>query len=361
MALVHADNFSIYGTNSSLMLNGVYAAIGSFALDTDPDGISGGKVLNIFNNGTNGNWDVLRYPLQAGATTEVGVSQRVWLANLPVGDGVGPKIVVYRDVSNNPLAFLSILSSGRIQVSVTGGSNYSTAAPVVSANGWYHIEMSYSLTGSSLISFEVRIEGSTVLSQSNVTGTNSQVGQVAIYGTNQGVTLGPRWYCKDYVIWDGTGSLNNGFLGSVLVTNLLPDADIALNWTPSTGTTGWQILDNIPPSDSQYISAPYNAGGPPFYPDPYKGSLTDLPITATSVKGVITYVRAAKSDGGDGSLQVGLISDPSGTPATVLGADRPITVAQTYWRDVFEVDPKTSAAWLPAAVNDIQIQINRTT
>ena len=50
---------------------------------------------------------------------------------------------------------------------------------------------------------------------------------------------------------------------------------------------------------------------------------------------------------GGGNLQMAMKSGAS----TGLGSDRPMTVAFTYWQDVFEVDPATSAQWLPAAVN----------
>jgi hypothetical protein len=89
--------------------------------------------------------------------------------------------------------------------------------------------------------------------------------------------------------------------------------------------------------------------------------MTSLTGDITSIKCVMTMVRAAKTDGGDGSLQNGLISHPSAGPVTGLGQDRPITTAQTYWRDVFELDPKTAAPWLPSSVNQAHLQINRTT
>jgi hypothetical protein len=70
----------------------------------------------------------------------------------------------------------------------------------------------------------------------------------------------------------------------------------------------------------------------------------------------MTIVRAAKTDGGDGSLQVSVVS--SGTAGD--GTNRPITVAQTYWTDVHDLDPHTSAAWTPTTVNAAQLKINRT-
>lgn len=356
MALVHADNFSIYGTDTSLMLDGVYAQVGNFSLGSDPDGISGGYVPNIRNVSTNGTWVVMRYALPAGATTTVGVAFRVWLESLPTLDGNGPYLIMYRDVSNNSLGYLRVTSNGRLAFTVNGGSTYSTTTPVVTANGWYHIEVKYTHGTGALCSFEVKVEGLTVLTQTDVTATNADVGQLRIDGQNVGTDIGPRFYIKDWVVWDGSGSYNTDFLGSVLVTNLLPTSDVALNWTPVGSTNGWDILDNIPPNDASYI---YAEDAP--LPSPYVATLSNLPDEVTSVKGLITFVRAAKSDGGDGSMQVGLISDPDGTPATVLGSDRPITVAQTYWRDVFEEDPATTAPWIPAAVNLAQLQIDRTT
>jgi hypothetical protein len=139
----------------------------------------------------------------------------------------------------------------------------------------------------------------------------------------------------------------------VLVKDLIPTADVNTNWN-TTGPNRFSILDNRPPNDAAFITAI----NPP--PAAYVAELSNLPADVTSIRGLMTFVRAAKTDGGDGSLQIGLISDPLGVPATALGANRPITVAQTYWRDVFEQDPKTLAPWTPAAVDLVRLQINRT-
>lgn len=357
MALVHADDFSIYGSNAALLLNGIYAANGGVSLDTDPDGISSGRVVHINSNNPSG----LRFVLPTTATV-TGVAFRMWAPSLNFAGNVFPSVALL-DGGSGTTTLVDFDTTGRARLRTSGVTIATTTNPVITATGWYHIEMKFTLGAGATDAFEMRVEGITVMSVTNVNLQADINYQVALgtynFGGNSGSST--NIYYKDFVIWDGTGSYNNNFLGSVLVTHLVTNSDISLNWTPSTGTTGWDILDNIPPVDTTYISAPYNAGGPPFYPNPYVGTLTDLPVTATSVKGLITFVRAAKSDGGDGSLQVGVISDPLGTPTTVLGANRPITVAQTYWRDVFEVDPDTSAPWTPAAVNLARIQINRTT
>lgn len=203
-------------------------------------------------------------------------------------------------------------------------------------------------------SLEVRVEGRPVLVLTDIDFGSAPVAQVAIYNRPNSFSTGVLMYFLDYIVWDGSGTRNNDFIGTALVGPLITDADVALNWTPVGAATGAAILPIVPPDDAKYISA----ATPP--PPAYVASLTDLPDDVTSVYALLTIVRAAKDDGGDAGFQVGLISDPDGVPATVEGADRPITVVPTYWSDVFEVDPKTSTSWTPTAVDKVQLKLNRT-
>lgn len=353
MALIHADNFSIYGTNPAFMLNGVYAQNDGCTLVTDPDGVSSGHVLQVTANLNTGG---ARYILP-NLVTALGMGQRLWMPTLPTNTSVTPALS-WRDIGNNACVTIGCDTTGRLFLSdgeARSGSPIriaTTTSPVVTANAWWHIEGKMStvtVSTTTTLTYEVRVEGVTVLSGTYVMahGSVANYAQVLI-GCDDFTNTPYDW--KDFVIWDTTGSLNNNFLGSVLVLNLHTTSDVSLNWTPSTGTTGYPILSDIPPVDGTYISAAAGIAA-------YKGGLSDLPTNVTSVKGLITFVRAAKADGGDGSLQNGIISGAS----TGTGANRPITTAQTYWRDVFETDPATSAAWTVAAVNAANVQINRTT
>jgi hypothetical protein len=352
MTIQHMDNFSMYGTNKALLLNGVYAeatqAFETFGLAADPDGSGGITPYFQCNNAT---MPLLRFVLSS-AQSICGWCVRLWLDFLPDADNHVPQVMSWRNAGNGEMAHLQVETTGRLTWT-DGVTTITTTNPVVSANGWYHIEAKYTTSGTGAI--EIRVEGLQVISQVGLGyAGHSAVYQVSSYysGTNFSPSLIMR--LKDYVIWDGAGTLNNDFLGAVIVYGLLPLSDVALNWTPVGAADGFSILDNSPPDDAKYIQAP----NPP--PAAYKCTLSDLPPDVTSVKAIMSMVRAAKTDGGDANLQAGVISDPSGVPATVLGADRPITVTMTYWRDVFETDPKTSAAWLPAAVNAAQLQLNRT-
>lgn len=349
MAIEHMDNFSIYGSSVAVMLNGVYAEVsGQSALVADPDGISSGSVYRQLSSAAA--QATLRYVWSTSKAT-MGQAIRVWMNQLPTIDQDRPRVISYRNGSNVEFAYVIIETTGRLTFT-DGTTTITTTNPVIAANGWYHIEVKYSRSG--VGSIEIRVEGITVMLSSNLGYVGAaNIFQTALhyFGNNFGSTI---VYWKDLVLWDGTGTYNNDFLGSVLVYNLAPISDVSLNWTPSTGAVGWSILDNVPPNDAQFLSAP----NPP--PLPYVAEINNLPVDVTSVKGIMTMVRAAKTDGGDANLQIGVISDPAGVPATALGANRPITVAQTYWRDVFETDPKTAAPWLPSAVNVARLQMNRT-
>lgn len=356
MTAWHMDNFSIYGTSTSFMLNGIYAAIddgtgGNYLnLTTDPDGVSDGYVLRFRTN--SGNSGSYRVAHPGGAQTVMGSAKRVWMNMLPPNDDYDYRPIRFLDNASSSLIYVGISSTGRLAIIDTGGIVATTTAPVISANGWWHLEFLADQT-----ECELRVEGITVLGPvaHNLT-TPGYAQESAIATGGSGSAQGDyHMYLKDLFCYDGAGTHNNDFVGAVIIYSLAPTADISLNWTPSTGSDGYSILDNVPPVDAQYITA----GDPP--PSAYVATFENLPADVTSVKAVMTFVRAAKTDGGDASLQVGLISDPDGTPATTLGTDRPITIAQTYWRDVFEEDPKTSAPWLPDAVNDAQLQIDRTT
>lgn len=346
MTIQHMDNFSIYGTLLTLMDDGIYSqADGAMSLVADPDGISSGTVIQ--QNSFAASVAVLRYALSS-AQDVVGIARRVFMNNLPTGDTDRPRIFRFADAGNAELARVEVETTGRLRF-FDGTNDISTANPVITANGWWHVEIKYDRSGVGAV--EIRVEGITVMNEADLgyaaVGPTYQV-SLQYNGSNFSST---RCYLKDLVIWDGSGAQNNDFLGSVLVLNLTPTADAALNWNLVGGASGFSILDNVPPNDAAYIEAV----NPP--PAAYVCDLSDLPPDVTSVKALMTIVRAQKSDGGDGSLQVSLISNGD----VDLGADRPITTTMTYWRDISELDPDTAAPWTPVAVDAAQMQINRTT
>lgn len=358
MAINWMDNFNIYGTDGSRnarLLDGVYAETVRSQLIADPDPTAGGsQVMEKFSGGLGGD---LRKVLPNARTT-VGVAGRIWLPTLPVAGGLtnAPFPCVFSDVNNTPHIGIQPDPSGNIRVwRYDNGATTQiaiTANPVLTAGAWKHFEAKVKIDPAAG-TVDIKIEGITVLSfagrtASNVPGAIASVQNVA----QRSGWDGPSLYLKDYIIWDSTTGFNNDFMGSCQVLKIVPNADISLNWTPNPADgIGFDKINEITPDDdSRYIAAPFPA------PAAYKCGLTDLPVTVTSVRGVMPIHRSRKIDGGDGNIQIGAISGAS----TGLGADRPITTAYTYWWDLFDTDPATAAAWTRVSVNAMNLQINRT-
>jgi len=365
MAIQFADNFDNYGETETFLLDGIYASYDGTLLD-DPDPSATGKAM-YFNDAGGGspptgytNNRHIRKTYNAPLTT-AGVQWRLWPTELPDNNSCTMGLI-FANVNNEAQVALRLLTTGAIVVTrgnyagtaqTPAGTVIGTTGPVITAGAWNHIEAKVFLNNSTG-TVQIYVNGVSVL---NLTGqdtiadeTTATIDQVTVTGGYGGFNGDSRSYIKDLILWDTTGSSNNDFLGTVSVYTLRPDADDSLNWTPSSGSTGWDLIDDSTPDDAGYISA----GDPP--PSPAVFTLTNLPVDIVGVKALLPFVRARKIDGGDGNIQTGL----TGT-LTDLGADRPITSAFTYWWDVSELSPDTSAAWTPLEVDAVKLQIDRTT
>lgn len=361
MAVNWMDNFNIYGTDvnrAARMLNGIYAETTRTDLQVDPDPTAGGgQVMRKYGGGLGGD---CRKVIPVARTT-LGALGRFWFTNLPtaLGDNECPTLFSFRDTNNVAHVQITIDPSGNIVANRRDPGAVQlgiTANPVLVANAWMHVEAKVKIDAA-VGTVEVHVNGIQVL---NLAGINTKSGSGGAIASAQQVAQqscqdasGPTMYMKDYLIWDTTTGFNNDFMGSCQVMKIIPDGDVALNWTPNPADgIGYNKINEVTPDDDvTYISAPA-----PGIPAAYKCSLSDLPVTVTSVRSVMTVHRSRKVDGGDGNIQVGAISGAS----TGLGADRPITTAYTYWYDLFDTDPATAAAWSRVSVNAMNLQINRT-
>lgn len=349
MALQWADSFSRYGVgagSADRMRDGLpYNNWISNVFD-DPDPLAVGERATLLNDGVNNNplaENRIALPTPSAAT--VGLAARMWFPAFNSGDG-RQVITVWATVALAPLAYVYVEPNGA--VTIANGSLVqiaSTGSPVISTNSWNHFESSYNGTTGAMI---VRLNGITILAGiSSTTGTSAFCHPMRRLGT----TIAQSLYVKDLVIWDSSGSRNNTFFGSVVVRRKGPNADVTLGgWIPSTGSTGFNLLNKTTPNDTTYLSADDTP------PAAMQYSLENLPADVTSVRAIVSVVRARKIDGGDANLQTSLLSGGDVDP----GADRPITATFTYWFDISETDPDTGNAWTPAAFDAAEVEIDRT-
>lgn len=353
MAIQWADDFTRYGTGSgglTAMQDGLPYTNWLSRPVADPDPLAtGSRCISIDTTGANNNPYVSNYisvPTPTAGT--VGVASRYWFTGF--GSGSSRQVLAaWLTVGLTGLASLIVEPTGAltIRTGVHPGTDIaSTSGPILATNSWNHVESEYNGTTGEM---EVRVNGVTVL-----TGTSGTLDTIAIVSAQTRNTTGaegPNFYMKDFIIRDDSGATNNTWLGTVQCLRRKPVADVTLGgWLPSTGSTGFDLLAKDAVNDTTYLSADDTP------PAAMQYSLADLPADTTSVRALVTVVRARKVDGGDANIQVSMISNGDAGP----GADRPITTAFTYYYDVNQLSPDTGLPWTPQEFNDSTSEIDRT-
>lgn len=129
------------------------------------------------------------------------------------------------------------------------------------------------------------------------------------------------------------------------VTTTYVCSETMANAAWSSGT-----MSLIGPQDLSYLSADDTP------PAAMEYGFQNLPPDITSVRGLIMVGRMRKVDGGDGNVQMSLISNAVADD----GADRPLTTTMSYYFDVSQLDPDTGLPWSPFAVDNMTGRVNRT-
>ena len=352
MSIQWMDDFKGY-TTSANMLNGSPWAVlegAVIAADPDPSAESASRVLKA-KSGSSGPEQTTRLALPTPAT-KAGVTFRLWLDTLPTGNSTGSGIVLL-DGANNALYCLHVNPNGSL--SLFRGRHTTllatTATPVFSAGSFAHLEILVDLTTGSLAVWK---EGTalTDLTITDATPPTGPIGMVGFFANRAaGSNGGNLPNIKDLYIYDGNGSQNNSQAGVLSIFRLSPSSDVSNGWTVTGGATATSVLDK--PSavnDATFISAPDTL------PADAVLNLDDLPDDVIGVRGLMTLARMRKSDSGDATVQVALISNGD----VDTGADRAISTTFSYYWDVSELDPDTGAAWSPIAVNQATVSIERT-
>jgi len=347
--LLFCESYEKYGTittGRNNMLNGVYADVigNTYPKATNPR--TGNNSLYC-EGGAQTGWR----RIFGAHKTVVGFGTAFYLPVLPSNDAV-ICIGFLADDSLNKCMALTISTTGQI-IARTGphtGTEIARSAPVIVANAWQHIEYKVGIDDSTG-SVEVRVDGQTILNLSNVNTDGAGNGYCSQmwFGKDGGSGSGD-WYADDSFAWDDTGSYNNDFIGDKKVYNLVPDGDTGVaDWTPDTGGVGYSRINEIPPSDASYIKASAISDVSEF-------TMSDLPTGVSAIAGIQYYTRMLKTDAGDSNVQMSALSGSSNSD----GTDRPITTAATYYTDVFEEDPDTTAAWTRTGINAMKIRATRT-
>lgn len=247
----------------------------------------------------------------------------------------------------------TIKAAGKILIyrgNSTTGTLLATGTVTINTGVWTYVEVKVTIndtTGST----EVRLNG---VADSGLTLTNTDTRNGGTSGAIDGIWTGTSSSMSalydDYYVCSTAGSTNNNFLGDCRVDTILPTGDgNYTQFTPSTGTAHWSLVDENPPNTTDYVSSA-TSGDRDSYTFPDLSGLS-----SQTVYGIQINAAALKSDAGARSL---------GTMSRLSGADKDgvgtaMSTSLVYISEIQETDP-TSAAWTESNVNAAEFGVKVT-
>jgi hypothetical protein len=356
MALLGAESFDLYGTSlAAITLRGysISAPGGTLGLhSSDGTARTGTGCMGFASSGFS-NIFIKRF-LDAGVDV-IGQGVGFYLidATIPfdthrnhgAGFGSGTNILGLKWCLNTSFG-----------ISVYEGNTVvgSSAPNLITAGTYYWIEAKATNDthggGPNTSTFEVRVNGVPVVT---VVG-RSYIGQftgIALGSEDANTGGGPTYQCfmDDWIWWDNSTTDHNDFLGERRCVTEYPDADTGFaDWLPSTGTVGYQMIDEAPPNDADYITAPLAGNISEFGMQP-------IGIATTDIAGIVVIARVWKTDAGACEVRLGVHSglfvenSPTKLPNTT----------PAYFSEVFERNPDGDIPWTKTAVDNATVRLTR--
>jgi hypothetical protein len=361
--LVRGEPLDQYGGDESAMTDGVWAEIGVNWSLSNANPRTGAWHLRMANSSAG----PARITLGA-AKAVAGMATAVFLSALPSSEfnvgvgGVPPGLMIhqYRSASNQIQLSIAIGTDGSLVVWRYGfydgggsgiGELMFRSDQCIRANSYQHIESKIGVDPVDGF-VEVRVDGVTRV---NLTGVNTdpyatgEVSQVAVWNPGVGAPGCVTDVC-DIICWDDQGTQNNDFVGDQKVWMVPVAGDTAVaDWTPSTGATSWNLLDETPPNDADGISLTATTG---------KTVLTTAgsPAGMVSCIGAVSWLRGSKDDAGVCDLAPGVRQ--GATYGASVG--QPITTSKQYYTTVYELDPVSGLPPSPSDIDTLELVVERT-
>lgn len=353
MAIQWMDNFQGYTDRFNMLEGSPWGAVRTDPVaDPDPNAPVDSRVLQM-TNATGGPFEAQRL-ICTTPGTKIGISCRIWLTELPVGNPNLPG-VAFRTPGNGDLYLFYINPNGSMSLFRDTDNTVlaTTPTPIVFGGAWNHFEF---IVNTATGAIEVYKEGvavsSLTLTDPSPPAGSPSIGMITFFGSLTGGTGVEGAFIKDVYMYDGGGTQNNSQAGVLTILRLNPDSTVSSGWVNSDGTGPASTLLDKPGgvNDTTFISADDTPPAPAIM------GIDNLPADIVGVRGLVMVSRMRKSDGGDANVQMSL----SRAGNDDNGSDRTITTAFSYYWDVSELDPSTSAAWTPTGVNEATFKINRT-
>lgn len=340
MALLWTDGFEGYGDTASERVEDIIGRRYEYAgfIEVKDDGRFGGwsiqpEYLNCW----------FRTPALTTNNTLIVCFALKWAYDFIYN---GAFCSMYSDVDRG--AGLGSQSDGTIILFLDAVEIARSVPGVLNYKKWHWIEFKV-VCDNTAGSYEVKVDGKTVLSAS---GVDTQVGALAYHdkmlfrGLSRSAVKVPRY--DDLLIMDGTGVDYNDFIGQRRIVAIVPNGDTAtVNWTVSGGANHWELVDDLDPDDdTNYVEDTVNTNQDRWTYEALADLdsidslclITDIRVTDANTYDLITIV---KSGGVAYPANAGTIS---------------VNTYAMYDR-LMLVDPDTLVAWTQGGVNDVEMGV----
>lgn len=240
---------------------------------------------------------------------------------------------------------LSVAVDGSLNVtragtSITGGT--SAAGVISGVNNVYEFEWSCTIADSPSGASTLRVNGVAVIT---ITGQDTRNGGAV--GTINQFRITTSGAVDDFDDMTGSPAADD-WKNTPRCIGQLPNSDGGvLQWTPSTGTTHYTLVDDATPGgDTDYVSDA-TAGHRDTYGFPSVGV-----GSGATVYGVMLRLWARKDDAGvrtiDGVARIGGVNYDKGNAFGLSATYAP-------YENLWTVDPSTTAAWSVAGVEATEL------
>ena len=212
------------------------------------------------------------------------------------------------------------------------------ATGAVSAPGgtWHLVELHISISDSGVL--QTRVDGVADIDYSGDTQPGAGTTITNVQFRQEGsVSHNPNLYIDDITIATGD------WIGDVRYdAALVPTADTAVKWwEPSTGADNYALLDELPPSDVDYVSS-----GSPGSKDLYE--MADWTGDSThEIQFIVDWIRAKKGTASD--QQIRSVVKSGATESS--GGSIDLSTTYRYYSQILTTDPATSVAWDEAGID----------
>lgn len=349
MSILHMDGFAHYGAVNDQLFGRDGGAYSNVLNDADVKIVTmpvlGGLGIQMVSHAPS-TFAFTKDLLTGHNTGSLGVAFHFYMAT--PGNSHDRLLLTLSDAAGVTRYQIFLQASGLI--SIFDGSFFQSAPGNIAYNTLYYFEFKIIFAGSGAGSVEIKLNGASWVIKSGVTTNSNSLRLIRFMDLYSGTTGWPV-QMTNLVIWDNAGAANNNYMGEQFVYTLFPDTDTAdADWTLSTGTDGFALLDNVPPVDvSSYIEA-NNVGDVSIF------DLDDLPTLALVIAATMTVVRAERTGAVGGTLDMG----PGEGGVFGLTGVAPVNGTYNNHQAINELNPNTGVAWLSPEINNAQIQLSRT-